>query len=181
VWGPDTLANGSTSCVKLGETRPDYQLQFGSDLKYKALSFSFSFDRSKGGLIADLTGWIYDLDGVSPDYDQPGPGGGKIGDYRQQMFNRTARIYVQDASYLKLREATLSVELPTSLVRSLWSSMRFARLSLSGRNLLDFKSYKGSDPEARWVAENSLSQALPQELWAYPPSRTFWISVDLGF
>jgi hypothetical protein len=181
VWGPDTLANGTTTCQKLGETRPDYQLQFASDLRFKALSLSFTFDRAKGGLISDLTGWIYDLDGNSPDYDAPAPDGGKLGHYREQMFNRTARIYVQDASYLKLREATLSLELPTSLVRSVWSGARFVRLSVSGRNLLDIKSYKGSDPEARWVAENSLSQALPQELWAYPPSRTFWFSVDLGF
>ena len=97
------------------------------------------------------------------------------------MFNRTSRVYVQDASYLKLREATLTVEMPTSFVHRLWSGARYARLSLSGRNLLDIKKYQGSDPEARWVAENSLSQALPQELWAYPPSRTFWFSVDVGF
>jgi outer membrane receptor protein involved in Fe transport len=181
VWGPDTLADGSTQCLKLGETRPDYTVQFGSDFKYKALGFSFTLDRSKGGLISDLTAWLYDLDGQSPDFDAPAPNGGKLGDYRAQTFNRTARVYVQDASYLKLREATFTLDLPNSFVRGIWGAIRFARLSASARNLFSWHSYKGSDPEARWVAENSLSQALPQELWAYPPSRTFWFSLDLGF
>jgi hypothetical protein len=88
---------------------------------------------------------------------------------------------VQDASYLKVREATLALDLPQSLVRKVWNSARYMRVSLSGRNLLTITPYEGVDPEARWVAERSIATGLAQELWAYPPSRTFWLTLDLGF
>jgi hypothetical protein len=76
---------------------------------------------------------------------------------------------------------TLSVDLPQKFVRSVWGSARYMRLSLSGRNLLTFTPYEGTDPEQRWRPDRTASTAAPQELWAYPPSRTFWFSFDLGF
>jgi hypothetical protein len=171
VWGQDTLANGTTNCVKIGESRPDYKLEFSSDVKFQALSLNVVLDRSKGGLISDLTGWLGDLDGTSSTYDLPAPNGGKLGPYKVALFNRVSRVYVQDASYLKLREVTLSWDVPSRVVHSLFS----------GRNLFIWSAYSGSDPEARWVAENNLAQALPQELEAYPQSRQFWLSASLGF
>ena len=77
------------------------------------------------------------------------------------------------------------MDLPPSVIRRFWSGARYVRLTLSGRNLLTFTPYQGTDPEQRWFPEQGLANAgfglPPTELWAYPPSRTFWFSVDLGF
>jgi hypothetical protein len=107
-----------------------------------------------------------------------------LGDVRVAQFQsgqRYSRTYVQDASYLKVREATVAFDFPQSLVSRLWSGARYMRVSLSGRNLLTFSPYEGVDPEVRWVAEQNTSSRLAQELWAYPPSRSFWLTLDLGF
>jgi TonB-linked SusC/RagA family outer membrane protein len=181
VYGTDSLPNGSTLLTYIGETRPDYQVQLGSDLTYKSVKFSFLLDRSKGGLVSNLTQWLYDLNGNSVDYDQIGPDGRKLGVSRPEIFEKHSRQYVQDASFLKLREASISVDLPASFVHGIWSGARYLRLGLSGRNLLTFTPYEGTDPEQRWVPEQGIASRLPQELWAYPPSRSFWLSFDLGF
>jgi hypothetical protein len=72
--------------------------------------------------------------------------------------------------------------LPLSWVRTLWGSARYVRVSLSGRNLLVFSKYKkvGYDPEVQQVAR-SLAAETTWELWAYPPSRSLYLTIDLGF
>src|SRR6185436_18269579 len=121
VFGTDSLPDGSTVLTNIGETRPDYQVQWANDLTYKSVRFSFLWDRSKGGLVSNLTQWLYDLNGESVDYDELAPNGQKLGVYRPLIFEKHSRQYVQDASFLKLREASLSVELPQQFVRSFWS------------------------------------------------------------
>jgi len=172
------------ACIKIGENRPDYTLQLSNDFTFKALHFSVVLDRQKGGMVTNLTWWSDDQNRNSVDWDTPAPDGRPLGLVRPLEFasgTRYSKRYVQDASYLKVREATLSVDIPQSLVRKLWSGSRYARVSVSGRNLLTFTKYRGVDQESRWVAEQNTSQRLGQELWAYPPSRTFWFSVDVGF
>jgi hypothetical protein len=172
------------ACIKIGENRPDYTLQLSNDFSFKALHFNFVLDRQKGGMVTNLTWWSDDQNKNSVDYDTPAPDGRPLGIVRPLQFasgNRYSKIYVQDASYLKVREATVSLDLPNSMVRKVWSGARYAKVSLSARNLFSFTKYRGVDQEARWVAEQNTSQRLGQELWAYPPSRTFWFSVDVGF
>jgi TonB-dependent starch-binding outer membrane protein SusC len=188
VFGDDSLPDGTHVCQAIGDLSPDYTLQLSNDLRYKSVSLSFLWDRQKGGLLSNLTQWLYDLDGNSKDYDDPVPGhsGRTQGEFRPSVFSNNGLMYLQDASFLKLREVTLTLDVPQSFVRKLWSGARYARLSLSGRNLLTFTPYSGTDPESRWFPELGLASGgdfgiPPSELWAYPPSRTFWFSVDLGF
>ncbi|MBI4500386.1 MAG: SusC/RagA family TonB-linked outer membrane protein [Gemmatimonadetes bacterium] len=173
------------ACIKIGENRPDYTLQFSSDLTVKAFRLSLVLDRQKGGRVANLTQWLYDLNRNSPDWDVPYPGDGRpTGQVRPLQFssgNRLSSVYVQDASYLRLREATLGIDLPNRMVHRFWSGARYVRLSLSGRNLWISTPYQGVDSDARWVVEQGAASRLGQELWAYPPSRTFWLTLDVGF
>jgi len=57
-------------------------------------------------------------------------------------------VYIQDASFVKLREVTLSYQLPQGLMQSLFrGSVTGARAELSGRNLITWSKYPGLDPE----------------------------------
>ncbi|MBI4503561.1 MAG: SusC/RagA family TonB-linked outer membrane protein [Gemmatimonadetes bacterium] len=180
VIGDDSLPDGTKTLGYIGETRPDYTLQLGSDLKFRALSFSFLWDRQKGGTVSARTAQKYDLNRNSADYDDPAPvAGRKLGEWRATTAVKQARLFLQDASFWKLREVTLGLDVPQSMVRKMWSGARSVRLSLGGRNLLTFTKYRGTDPEQRWRPDLGLT-TLPIELWGYPPSRSFWFSVDLG-
>ena len=180
VIGNDSLADGTTLLTKIGEAVPDYTIQLSNDLTFKRVKLYFLWDRSHGGLMANLTQWLFDLQANSKDYDVPTADGRDLGLVRSLQFRKHSRVYMQDISFLKLREVTLSLELPQSLVRSITGSARYMRVSVSGRNLLTFSPYAGTDPEQRWRPDVTASARVFQELWAYPPSRSFWFSVDLG-
>ena len=103
-----------------------------------------------------------------------------IGAQRQRWYRNVTNVYFQPAGYLKLREVQVTVSMPQSMVHRIWNGARYVRLGLSGRNLLQITPYRGGDPEA---ANFSFSTTLPGalELMAYPPSRSFWASIDVGF
>src|SRR4030095_3930496 len=71
-----------------------------------------------------------------------------IGAMRLRLFpNYVSSIDVEDASYVKLKELNVSLDLPKSFTSKFWSGARFVRVSVSGRNLLTFTGYSGADPE----------------------------------
>jgi TonB-dependent starch-binding outer membrane protein SusC len=86
---------------------------------------------------------------------------------------------VEDASFVKLREVTLSYEVPNSLTSRLWGVARNARLSLSGRNLLTFTDYTGLDPEVSNFGNQNIARNI--DVAPFPPSRSFWLGVELVF
>ena len=94
-------------------------------------------------------------------------------------FGRVAKNYVESATFLKLRELTLSYDLPASTVHALWRGARFARLSVSARNLFTITDYDGLDPEVSNFGNQAIARNI--EVTPFPPSRSFWFAIDLGF
>jgi hypothetical protein len=86
--------------------------------------------------------------------------------------------YIESASFLKLREITLSYNVPTSAMRRLFGSARSARISVSGRNLFSVDSYSGLDPEVSNFGNQAIFRNV--DVAPFPPSRSFWLSIDLG-
>ena len=138
---------------------------------------------SQGGLLVNFTLDSYDSFHSSPDFLTPRFAGDTVGIGRARLnaFNRgTGRPYLEDATFWRMRDVSLSYELPAGAVRKLWSGARYVRLSISGRNLVTITKYPGYDPEGEETSR-SLAQGSSWELWGYPPSRAASFSVDLGF
>jgi len=57
--------------------------------------------------------------------------------------------------------------------------VRHAKLSVSGRNLWTFTGYTGLDPEVSNFGNQAIARNV--DLAPYPPSRSFWGSIELGF
>ena len=56
---------------------------------------------------------------------------------------------------------------------------RYARLSVSARNLFTVSPYEGLDPEVSNFGRQAAGAGL--EIGPFPPSRSYWFTVDLGF
>jgi hypothetical protein len=97
---------------------------------------------------------------------------------RSTLGNRIWSVYTQDASYWKLREASIGIDLPSSIVHRYWGSARFVRLNLAGRNILTFTNFSGGEPDQGSL--NSIP-GVGSNFVKYPPNRSFFFSVDLGF
>jgi len=181
ITGNDTIPDGSTiTNVHIGDANPHYNWSWSHNVSFKNLHLSGLLDGQKGGALINVTQLLYDLTGVSPDQLAPREKGELSGNQRAAAFGRTARTYVQDVSFVKLREVTLGYDVPRSLMERL-SRGATARLNLSGRNLWVHTNYQSTgDPEVNQVSRSAAGGA-PWDLWAYPPSRTFWLSLELGF
>lgn len=192
IWGNKqftrkTAAGADTIVVVdtiIGDANPKFTMQFGNDFSYKALSLNVLLDWRKGGLVSNMTQSLFDEGANSRDYDGASPDtaiGATLGEYRFNSWNsgRNAGVYIQDGSFVKLREITLSVQLPQRWLGRLPVSARDLRLSLSGRNLAIWSDYWSSDPEVNNFGNQNVVRFV--DLAPYPPNRSFFFSVDVGF
>jgi TonB-dependent starch-binding outer membrane protein SusC len=157
----------------VGDANPNFQMSLSNDLTWKQFGFAFLFDWKQGGDIINLTQFLYDLAKNSPDYLEAGA------DRLGRWSNGETAVYVQDGSYLKLREVTLAYTLPDKVTRSLFGGLRYARLSVSGRNLLRFTGYPGLDPEVSNFGNQAIVRNI--DVAPFPPNKSVFFGVDLGF
>ena len=182
IVGNDSLPDGSTVVRKIGDGTPDFTMSFSSDATYRGFRLYGLLDWQQGGSIVNLTKFLYDLQQNSADFATPITVGGEettVGAHRLEVFGRQTAVYVEDASFVKLREVTLSYELPPRLLARVWNATRTARISLSGRNLLTITDYSGLDPEVSNFGNQNIARNI--DVAPFPPSRSFWFGVDIGF
>ena len=180
VVGNDTLPDGSVVVRRIGDSNPDFRMGFGSDVTAGQFGLHFLFDWQKGSTISNLTRLLYDTNnfGLYPDYADVIPGTTQtVGQRRVAGFGKVTSNWQESASFLKLREVTLSYDVPPSAVRSLFGG-RSARLSLSARNLFTHTSYSGLDPEVSNFGNQAIFRNI--DVAPFPPSRSFWFTIDVG-
>jgi TonB-linked SusC/RagA family outer membrane protein len=176
---------GDRILTAIGDANPDFRMGFSNEFRYGALSLYSLFDWQKGGDVVNLTAWLYDLAENADDYTDPCTAstcleGETLGEWRSRVYpSRTSTIWTEDGSFVKLRELTLGFDVPQELVQSVWDGARYLRVNLSGRNLLVFTDYSGMDPEVSNFGAQAVGRNI--DVAPYPPSRSFWISVDVGF
>ncbi|MFI5138618.1 MAG: SusC/RagA family TonB-linked outer membrane protein, partial [Sphingobacteriales bacterium] len=85
--------------------------------------------------------------------------------------------YIQDASYLKLKNASLGYTFKNSLLSKV--RVQKLRVYVSGQNLLTITKYKGLDPEANYYDNDNTKQGI--DYGTYPPVRTFLAGLNVTF
>lgn len=179
VTGRDTLPNGtSVATTYIGDATPKYKASLSNDVSFHALKLFFLLDRQTGGLVSDGELSQYDQGQTTWDCAVIEANGLSACVNRRAASLRTSRAYTQDASYLKLREVSLTLDLPASWVQRVWGSARYVRLGVAGRNLLTFSHFTGGEPEQ---GSFSTVEGTGSTSFKYPPSRSFWFNIDVGF
>lgn len=180
IWGNGLVNGVQTTQVPLADANPRYVMSFSNDFNYKRFNVNMLIDYRHGGTLSNMTKNLFDEGGNSWDYDDPSPEAGvPLGEWRYNTWNggRNTAIYLEDGSYTKIREINVSYDLP----QSWWSVVpgaRSGRFSLSARNLFIISGYNGFDPE---VNNGGAYVVRFVDLAPFPPTRSFFFSVDLGF
>src|SRR5258705_259191 len=128
-------------------------------------------DGQLGGSLINLTKFLYGLGSNTADYAEPITVGSlqtTKGPNRLRLFPKQTAMYVEDASFLKLRELTLSVEVPSTMVSRFGRGVRTAELSFSGRNLWTHTDYTGLDPEVSNFGNQPIGRNI--DVAPFPPS-----------
>ncbi len=172
----DTLKYPSTTSPgvlhKLGDLEPSFVMAFSSDVTIGNFRVYGLLDWRHGSSVVNVTQNGYDFSGTAPD--------SAASVDRLTLFLKGRSPYIQDASFLKLREVTLSYQLPASIVRSAFGGrVTGVRADLSGRNLVTWTPYKGLDPEVSNFGNQNINRG--QDLAPYPPSRSYFFTLSVDF
>ena len=173
IVGNDTVG-GELVTRQLGDVMPDFQMGFSNELSMGPIRLFGLVDWRHGGDIINLTELLYDAGSNSEDFEA---GAQRITDWAVRGLTRP---FIQDGSFVKLREVTLSYTLPENLVGTLFRGQaRGARVEVSGRNLYTWTDYRGLDPEVSNFGNQAIARNI--DVAPYPPSRSFFFSLGVDF
>jgi hypothetical protein len=167
----------------IGNSEPKFQMSFFDELTvFKNFSLRFLIHWKKGGDNINLTQLLTDLGGTSFDYDEVSHGT-KLGVYRTGAGD--ASIYVQDASYVRIREIGLYYNVPlknTNFIKGI-------RVGVSANNFFTWTDYVGYDPEVSNFGSNTITTSTSRgsnglstgvDVTPFPASKrgSFHVGVD---
>lgn len=167
----------------IGNAEPDFQMSFFNELTvFKNFSLRFLIHWKKGGDNINLTQLLTDLGATSFDYDDEMKGT-KAGLYRPGAGD--ASIYVQDASYVRIREIGIYYNIPIKNT----SVLKGIRVGLSANNFFTWTKYVGYDPEVSNFGSNTITTAQTRgsnglstgvDVMPFPASKraSFHVGVD---
>lgn len=162
--------NADGNLQKYGDLEPDFQFSFYNELTFlKNISLRFLLHARKGSSNVNLSQLLQDYGGTSPDWDVPDEGGDPTGLVRSGQPFR----YVQDASYLRLREIALYYRLPV-----VCRHIQNIRLGVSANNFITWTPYKGYDPE---VSNFGAGFGAGVDVAPYPASKRLQFHLSLDF
>lgn len=99
----------------------------------------------------------------------------------QRAFEDPATVntsrYVEDASFLRLKNITLGYNLPKSVASKIHSSQ--IKVYVSAANLLTWTKYSGFDPEVSRNEQSTLNQGIDYSI--YPSSKSFLAGLSISF
>ncbi len=186
-------AAGNAIVEQVGDATPDFRIGASNDFEFGAFRLSTVVDWSKGAEVINLTRLLADAGQNSADYTANlrtrtlSDAGGtqmELGDGGYRLLNwaigNDTRGYIEDASYVKIREVSLSLQIPDDNLASLFGDrVEGGRITLSGRNLFTFTDYTGLDPEVSNFGNQPIARNI--DVAPFPPSRSLWLTVDLTF
>ena len=96
---------------------------------------------------------------------------------RSDGSNGTSSRYLEDGSFFRLRNVTLSYTLPATLLKNI--KMEDARVYLSGDNLLTLSRFSGMDPEVRLDSDTYTHAGMYTH--NYPVPLSIVLGIDVKF
>ena len=170
----------------LGNANPDFSFGFGNSFEYKNWSLNVfiqgvygnevanfnkfnleSFDGLKNNSTAALERWtpanptnLYPRANADP-----------------RRSNTFADIHVEDGSYAKVRDITLSYSFASKILDK--TALNSVKIFVSGKNLFTFTNYSGYDPEVNRFGQDPLRFGV--DYGSYPTTKIFTIGANLTF
>jgi len=166
---------------KIGNQNADFRVGITSNFSYKNFDFYMLWDWKSGGDIYNVNGQWTTISERNAIVDQAGKAAAdkKTRVYYGSLYdvNQNNAFWVEDGSFVKLREASLAYTLPNDTFKNLFDEVK---VSLIGRNLLTISDYKGWDPEIANY-DSGTQQYYSVDYGVYPNQTSYSLSVQLKF
>ncbi|WP_259204554.1 SusC/RagA family TonB-linked outer membrane protein [Salinibacter ruber] len=171
----------------IGNPTPDFTYGFNLDVEYKGVSLSTLFQGVQGNdLFAAYK--FYTVFNTAFNMSEAvknrwtGPGTStrmpRLTSSDPNQNSRISDFYVEDGSYLRLKNVRLGYSVPSRLLSSLGAGLDRARLYVSAKNLFTLTGYDGYTPEIG-VNNSTLDRGIDRA--TYPQPRVYTVGINLGF
>jgi TonB-linked SusC/RagA family outer membrane protein len=187
-WAQQVQYDASGNLVKTEAGRPilqDSSIYVGPSVPTREVAFSNTFtlfdrlhvhslfDYKGGHYLFNVKDWRRDRSGVSwetvnPDAD---PDEVLVRQFASQTF-----LHIQKADFVKLRDLSVSYDLPSSLLGRF--GIRRSTLTLAGHNLKIWTKYGGADPEVNFSGDATFNR---NDSWTVPQTRRLSASLTVSF
>lgn len=180
-----TTSYNNATRVYTGTSVPKFSGGFRNTFAYKNFTLSAFFNFVYGNKVYNYNRELFDADGAYPTYNsmvlQDGwsrwEKEGDIATHPKAVLNgnlasnKTSSRYLEDGSYLRLRNINLSYDLPVALAGKLRAEN--VRVYVSGDNLWTWTNFSGMDPEVDLSTGSSVTR--------YPISKKLMLGVNIDF
>ncbi len=174
----DGVINGSDRTI-IGNPNPTFTFSLNNTFTYKNFDLTVFFQGSYGNDIFNVnrmdTESMAVINNQSTSVLGRWTGEGTSNSMPRAVFgdpNQNGRVsdrFVEDGSYLKLKNVNLSYTLPKGVFGE---NFKVVKVFLSGQNLVTWTNYTGFDPE---VSVNGV------DIGTYPVTRTVSLGLNVGF
>lgn len=160
----------------VGTSTPKNFGGLSSSVEYKGISLSVNFAFNNGALAYNAARELFDADGAYPYYNQillkddwsrwtpqnTNATHPVLVYNSQNGSNKTSSRYLEDASFIKMRNITLGYRIPASLTNKIKSSG--IDLYVAGDNLWTKSDFSGIDPEAALYGDATSQYPFPKRV-----------------
>ncbi len=169
----------------IGNAMPKWYGGFTNTFNYKGIDLSFMLQFNYGNDIYNATR-LYATQTRSgrrnmlaevTDRWSPTNASNKVPSQDGYISNDVYSRFVEDGSFLRLKNITLGYSLPHKWIRNMHVSK--LRVYATAQNLFCITGYSGYDPEVNSASNNPMTPGL--DWGAYPKSRVFTFGIDLQF
>lgn len=161
--------------IPYGSAYSKWVAGFSNEFNYKRFNLSFMIDGKFGGKIfsaTDYYGYVLGLHQATLANRETL--GTNASTYYTTLANNVSSLFVQDASFIKMRQALFGYTFPTNMLHG---SIKALAISLVARNLFYImKRTDNIDPESNYT-----SAAEGLELGGVPATRTYGLNLSVKF
>jgi TonB-dependent starch-binding outer membrane protein SusC len=180
--------NGHTSVTSidkhnLGSSQPDFTYGFSNTVSFKGFDLSFLLQGSYGNKLFNQFEQLLEKPtlalnaaGVLADRWTATNTGGTIPRATNSPVPQVIDRYVEDASYLRLKNLTIGFNLPKELLSKI--HVKQFRIYVGAQNLFTITHYTGYDPEANYFDGDNTKQGI--DFGVYPAVKTYLVGVNLA-
>lgn len=176
-----TPALSSSDFTVWGNAQPDWTSSWSNNITFlKDFEFNVLMEYRKGGDNINLTSFLTDGGGTTKGwFDDDNKDGVPNGRQRPPAPYNNAGRWVQDATFLKVRELGLYYNVPKAMLGKAGSFIQRARVGLSGNNVFLFTKYVGYDPETSTFGAQALANNV--DVAPYPSARRLFFHLQIDF
>jgi len=172
----------------IGDPNPDFEFALGNTFNYKEFELSILLQGTYGNDIINVSNFpllsAFDHSNMLTKVLNAWQNVGDIADIPRLItkdpnknFKRTSSFYVEDGSYIRVKNISLAYYLDDQIAERLHiGSMKFY---LSIDNALTFTNYSGLDPEVNASGNSATSAGI--DYFNYPQTRSFSLGVNVEF